>query len=175
MTQDRAGEVGEEALNEVEPRAALDCEGELEPVSRSSMVCFNMCAESLSRIQFDLLIFGCTMQLVSAHCPRCRDGGPRGVDESIQQLGMPTINRWDDAPRRAPTPRRNRREKHTSQHRVSRPLMRNHIVQVNAKEHDDEKPSCAARKLRCKRGHLSITASSLQGKSSSSDGLAAHQ
>jgi hypothetical protein len=28
---------------------------------------------------------------------------------------------------------------------------------VNAKEHDDEKPSCPARKLRCKRGHLSIT------------------
>jgi hypothetical protein len=30
VAQDRAGELGEEALDEVEPRAMLGCEGELE-------------------------------------------------------------------------------------------------------------------------------------------------
>src|SRR3974377_131891 len=36
VAQDRAGELGEEALNEVEPRAVLGGEGELEASSRSS-------------------------------------------------------------------------------------------------------------------------------------------
>src|SRR6476660_6795764 len=36
MAQDRAGELGEEALNKVEPRAVLGGEGELEASGRSS-------------------------------------------------------------------------------------------------------------------------------------------
>jgi hypothetical protein len=36
VAQDRAGELGEEALDEVEPGAVLGCEGELETAGRSS-------------------------------------------------------------------------------------------------------------------------------------------
>ena len=35
VAQDRAGELGEEALDEVEPGAVLGCEGELEAAGRS--------------------------------------------------------------------------------------------------------------------------------------------
>jgi len=48
MAQDRAGELGEEALDEVEPGTVLGGEGELEAAGRLAsqvLVSFEMCAE----------------------------------------------------------------------------------------------------------------------------------
>ena len=49
MAQDRTSELGEEALDEVEPRAVLGREGELEApfgrVASQALVSLEMCAE----------------------------------------------------------------------------------------------------------------------------------
>ena len=53
MAQDRAGELGEEALDEVEPRTVLWCESELETTGRLSPV-VSAAGASAIRIAFAL-------------------------------------------------------------------------------------------------------------------------
>jgi hypothetical protein len=49
VAQDRTGELGEEALDEVEPGAVLGCEGELEATIRSRGGCKTAAARSRSQ------------------------------------------------------------------------------------------------------------------------------